>query len=132
MREVDILTKLNAISIVKENKTMVDYYLFDEFEIHQNKIPPNSEQEWHMHKRIEEVIVVTEGEILVKWKDENEIKSSFVSKGSVVRVKQSIHTIENKSNDCAEFIVFRMVPDGNDKREIIKNDKFVIKEEKII
>ncbi|MDD7793085.1 hypothetical protein [Clostridium sp. 'White wine YQ'] len=128
MKQLDILTKIDAISVVKENKTSVDYYLFDEFEIHQNRIPPNSKQEWHMHKIIEEVIVVTAGEIEVKWKENNEIKGKVVSKGAVVRVEKSIHTVENKTNSFAEFIVFRMVPEGSNKREIIKNDKVVMEE----
>jgi len=126
MNEIDILTKLNAISVIKENKTNVDYFIFDEFEIHENKIPPNSKQEWHKHKIIEEVIVVTQGDIDIKWKEENQIRSSVVSKGDVIRVKKSIHTIENKTKFWAEFIVFRMVPEGKNKREIIKNDKIVI------
>lgn len=126
MNEVNILTKADAISVVKENKTMVDYFLFDEFEIHQNKIPPHSKQEWHMHNLIEEAIVVTGGEICVRWKEDNKLNCSTVSKGTVIRVKKSIHTIENRTKDFAEFIVFRMVPDGKDKRDIIKNDKVVI------
>lgn len=34
MNEIEILTKINAISVIKENKTNVDYFIFDEFEIH--------------------------------------------------------------------------------------------------
>ena len=64
--EVDILTKLDSISVTKENKTKVDYYVFDEFEVHLNRIPPNSKQEWHLHKIIEEVLVVTEGQVVVE------------------------------------------------------------------
>ena len=30
-----------------------------------------------------------------------------ISKGTVLRVKKSLHTIENASDNCAEFIVFR-------------------------
>ena len=126
MAEVDIFTQLEAISIVKENKTNVDYFIFDEFEVHLNKIPPNTIQEWHMHMKIEEVIVVTNGEISIKWKDDGNIKNEKLMKGSVVRVKRSIHTIENNTNKWAEFIVFRMVPSGEIKRETIKNDKIVI------
>ena len=40
--ELDIFTKLDGISVTKENKTDVDYFIFDEFEIHLNKIPPNA------------------------------------------------------------------------------------------
>jgi len=126
MAEVDILTQLDAISIIKENKTNVDYFIFDEFEIHLNKIPPNTVQEWHMHVKIEEVIVVTDGELCIQWKENGTIHNEIVIKNSVVRVKKSIHTIKNITNNWAEFIVFRMVPSGDIKRETIKNDKIVI------
>ena len=126
MAELDILTQLEAISIIKENKTNVDYFIFDEFEIHINKIPPNTVQEWHMHMKIEEVIVMTEGELCLKWKENSNVNNEIIMKNSVIRVKKSIHTIENITNKWAEFIVFRMVPSGDIKREIIKNDKILI------
>lgn len=125
--EVDILTKLNGISVIKENKTNVDYFIFDEFEVHLNKIPPNSTQEWHLHEIIEEILVITKGQVAIRWKENNEIMHKTLVKDSLVRVKKSIHTIENTSNEWAEFIVFRMVPSGNVNRDIIKNDKIVIK-----
>lgn len=126
MAQVDIFTKLDAISVVKENKTNVDYFIFDEFEIHLNKIPPNSKQEWHYHKIIEEVIVVTEGSIDISWKENEQIEHSTLGKGSLARVKKSIHNIENNTNSWAKFTVFRMVPTGKNNRETIKNDKTVI------
>lgn len=126
MSEIEILSKKDAISVVKGNRTSVDYYIFKEFEVHQCKIPSHSIQEWHRHKTIEEVIVVTQGNICVKWKENGIIKTATLSKGFVLRVKHSIHTIENNSDSDAEFNVFRMVPTGEDKREIIKNDKVLI------
>lgn len=124
--EVDILTKLNAISVVKKNKTNVDYFIFDEYEIHLNKIPPHSKQEWHKHEIIEEVLVITEGQIDIKWEENDTIMYRTLLKDSIARVKNSIHTIENTTNSWAEFTVFRIVPTGNMNREIIKKDKVVI------
>ena len=124
--EVDILTKLNAISVVKGNRTNVDYYIFDEFEIHLNKIPPHSKQEWHMHKIIEEVLVVTEGQVDIRWKEKEKTMCAKLFKGSLARVKNSIHVIENTTDNWAEFTVYRMVPLGNLSREIMKSDKTVI------
>ncbi|WP_326513491.1 cupin domain-containing protein [Clostridium intestinale] len=124
--ELDIFTKLDGISVTKENKTNVDYFIFDEFEIHLNKIPPNTKQEWHKHKTIEEVLVVTKGELIVRWKENESIETTTVFKDNIVRVKKSIHTIENHTDEWAEFTVFRMVPSGEDKREIIKRDKVII------
>ncbi len=129
MAELDILTKADAISVIKDNKTSVDYFIFDEFEIHANKIPPFTKQEWHFHQIIEEVLVVTEGQLEISWEDKNEIMHSSLFKGSMVRVKKSVHIVENNSNNWAEFIVFRMVPSGNSNREIIKNDKVVIEQD---
>lgn len=124
--ELDIFTKLDGISVTKENKTDVDYFIFDEFEVHLNKIPPNTKQEWHKHEIIEEVLVVTKGELIVRWKENESIEERTVLKDNIVRVKKSIHTIENHTDEWAEFTVFRMVPSGEDKREIIKRDKVII------
>ncbi|WP_238906710.1 MULTISPECIES: cupin domain-containing protein [unclassified Clostridium] len=124
--ELDIFTKLDGISVTKENKTNVDYFIFDEFEVHLNKIPPNTKQEWHKHKTIEEVLVVTKGELIVRWKENESIETTTVFKDNIVRVKKSIHTIENHTDEWAEFTVFRMVLSGEDKREIIKRDKVII------
>jgi len=124
--ELDIFTKLDGISVTKENKTDVDYFIFDEFEIHLNKIPPNTKQEWHKHEIIEEVLVITKGELIVRWKENELIETTTVFKDNIVRVKKSIHTIENHTDEWAEFTVFRMVPSGEDKREIIKSDKVII------
>lgn len=126
MDDIEILSKKDAISIIKDNKTQVSYYIFDEFEIHQCKIPPHSKQEWHKHNIIEEVIVVTKGEICIRWKNNTKIKAAAISKGCILRVKNSVHTIENVTNNTAEFNVFRMVPTGENKREIIKSDKVLI------
>ena len=124
--ELDIFTKLDGISVTKENKTDVDYFIFDEFEVHLNKIPPNTKQEWHKHEIIEEVLVITKGELIVRWKENESIETTTVFKDNIVRVKKSIHTIENHTDEWAEFTVFRMVPSGEDKREIIKRDKVII------
>ena len=40
-----------------------------------------------------------------------------------MQVGASVHTFENDTDEVTEFIVFRFVPDGVDKRELIKGDK---------
>ena len=131
MSEIEVFTKKDAISVTKLNNTMVDYYIFDEYEIHNNTIPPHTIQEWHMHKRIEEVIIVTSGIITIKWMENGEATSLQLYQDNIIRVKQSIHTIENCSDSKATFIVFRMVPDGRLKRDIIKEDKIIIDDKRI-
>lgn len=71
-------------------------------------------------------MVVTEGQIDIRWKENKETIHRTIFKGSLVRVKESIHCIENTSDNWAEFTVFRMVPLGIVNRETIKNDKIVI------
>lgn len=125
MEELDILTLENAISVTKENKTSVNYFIFDEYEIHLNVIPSGTVQEWHKHSTIEEVIVVLSGKITLKWLSNGEPKTTDVFPNTVIRVRDSVHTLENNTDSDASFIVYRMVLDGKSKKDIIKNDKIV-------
>lgn len=120
---LDICRLEDAISVVKENGTEVSYFIFDEYEIHFNRIPPHSVQEWHFHEKIEEIILVISGKMKCSWMEKDKMKSEMIEKKEIVRVKHSVHTFSNESEDDCEFIVFRMVPDGVSKREIIKRDK---------
>ena len=110
----EIFSKSDAIHVEKINGTVVDYFIFPEFEIHRNRIPPHSTQEWHFHSKIEEVIVVTQGELVLSWMENG-------------NVKRSIHTLSNETDFPCLFTVFRFVPDGVDKRELIKQDKTILK-----
>ena len=40
--------------------------------------------------------------------------------------KRQVHTFANETEEDVEFVVFRFVPDGRDKRETIKSDKVVV------
>ena len=51
----------------------------------------------------------------------------YAVKNDIVRVHHSVHTFENDTDEITEFVVFRFVPDGTDKREMIKTDKKVVK-----
>lgn len=123
---LEILTLDNAISVDKDNKTHVDYFIFDEFEIHFNMIPPNSVQEWHYHQNIEETICVISGQMECSWLENHKINTKTIYPKQIVRVKQSTHTFSNQNNKACEFIVFRFVPDKKSKKEIIKNDKTIM------
>lgn len=123
--QVEIIRQNSSIFVQKDNGTKVNYFLFPEFEIHENMIPKNTIQDWHSHQAIEEVIIVTSGEIIIEVKeDENsDVISHKVITGDLIRVKQSIHRILNTSKQDSKFIVFRFVPEDIDKSLIIKNDK---------
>lgn len=124
MANFEILHKEDSVHVTKESGTEVNYYIFDEAEIHLNRIMPHTIQEWHFHERIDENILITKGTLLCKYIDDSGIEQScHVVKDEVVRVHNSIHTFENDSDETAEFIVFRFVPDGINKRELIKADK---------
>lgn len=123
---LEIYDTADSIYVEKDNKTKVNYFIFDEYEIHLNTLPPHSVQEWHKHHQIEEVIFVISGKLKILWKEQDQTECRTVSEDSIVRVKNSIHTLENDSDQDVRFLVYRMVPDGVDKRNIIKNDKELI------
>ena len=122
-RKVDILNKTDAISIEKENGTLVDYFLFNEFEIHYNKIPVNCVQDWHSHHAIEEIISVDQGELIVEWIENNAIFTKIVKEKEIIRMKNSIHRLSNRSNAKVKCTIFRFVPQHRDNSQVIKNDK---------
>lgn len=126
MKQVSISTLEDAIHITKGNGTSVEYFIFNEYEIHLNTIHANSIQEWHSHSKIEEVILVTKGELLLSWLEENVKKKKVIYQNQLVQVRKSIHTFSNVTDTETSFIVFRLILDGKDKREIIKGDKKVI------
>lgn len=127
-KEVEIIKVEESIKTIKSSGTEVNYFIFKEFEIHLNYIPAKAVQDWHKHSRIEECIVVTNGEININWIDKGKVIKETVKEKSVIRVKKSIHLIENSTDKSAAFIVFRMVSKDEDNREIIKNDKITFED----
>ncbi|MEI5995119.1 cupin domain-containing protein [Candidatus Enterococcus mansonii] len=118
----NIVKQTEAISIKKANGTEVDYYLFDAFEIHTNVIPAGCVQDWHVHKKIEEIIVINKGCILLEWLETDIIKEE-VRSGEIIRMNSSIHRISNKGESEAICTIFRFVSPIEDQSEVIKNDK---------
>ena len=119
-----IVIKNKAIHVEKEEGSSVDYYIFPEYEIHYNEIKPGTIQSWHHHSKITETLYVMEGEIEAHWLDDNGKKvMRMVKVGDVVDVEDTPHTFINSSQNVVKFVVFRFVPTGEDKHELIKNDK---------
>lgn len=127
-KALEILGSGQAIHVGKDNGTQVDYFLFPEYEIHLNKVRPHTVQEWHYHSRIEEVLIIQEGVLTCCWLENGKIREEELKKGQLVRVGQSVHTFENRTNEWVEFTVVRLVLDGRDKSEIIKTDKTVVRD----
>ena len=124
--DLEIKTLKDAIHVEKENHTIVDYFLFDEYEIHLNTLPPHSFQEWHYHSKIEETLVIVEGTLTAHYKINEQIITETAGLNDVIRVKASLHTFANETDKLVRFIVFRFVPDGKNKQEIIKQDKIIV------
>jgi quercetin dioxygenase-like cupin family protein len=119
-----ITPKQNAIHVDKEEGSSVDYYIYPEYEIHYNEIKPGTVQVWHHHPTVSETLYVVDGEIEAHWLNENGQKEKQIVKaGDVVEVENTPHTFINTGSGVVKFVVFRFVPTGEDKREIIKNDK---------
>jgi quercetin dioxygenase-like cupin family protein len=119
-----IHSKSSAIHIDKKEGSSVNYYIFPEYELHYNEIKPGTVQGWHHHPTITETLFVIEGEIEAHWVNElGEKQQKTVTVGDVIEVEDTPHTFINCSNRIVKFVVFRFVPTGEDKHELIKNDK---------
>ncbi|MBM7689967.1 hypothetical protein BCR24_13800 [Enterococcus ureilyticus] len=125
-----IIDQTNAVSVTKENGTDVSYFLFDTFEVHTNVIPAGCVQDWHVHNKIEEIIVVNEGTLFLEW-IESAIINKTVTTGEMIRMNNSIHRISNTSDTVAKCTIFRFVSPSEDQSEIIKTDKKIYSEEEI-
>ena len=116
MRPISFSGMEDAITVQKPNGTHVSYHIFEESEIHLNRITPGSVQEWHYHTRIDECLLITKGVLTCRWLEDGAERTRKVREQEIVRVGSSV----------VEFVVFRFVPDGRDKRETIKSDKVVV------
>lgn len=120
-------TPRDAIHVDKESGTSVDYHIFEEYEIHVNRVMPHTVQEWHSHAKIIETLFVTKGKLLCRYLgDGGKEESRYLEKNELVQVGTCVHTFENDTDEIVEFLVFRFVPEGTDKRKIIKDDKELI------
>lgn len=131
MANLEVVHEEDSIHVTKETGTEVNYYIFDEAEIHLNRMMPHTVQEWHFHNKIDENILITKGSLLCKYVDDDGVeKSCYAARNDIIRVHNSVHTFENDTDEITEFVVFRYVPDGTDKRELIKGDKVSVRREK--
>lgn len=125
-----IIKKSKAITVEKANKTSVDYFLFDTFEIHQNIVPSGCVQDWHQHTKIEEIILIHSGSLQLEWL-ENGYHKKEVNTGEIIRMNKSIHRISNIGQAEVTFTVFRFVATNENQSTIIKTDKKIYSEEEI-
>jgi len=115
---MQILRRAEALQRTRPDGTSILYYLFDEYELHYNQLPPGTIQLWHHHNDLEEVLYVIEGDLDVQWTVNGERREDVARAGDIVRVEQSSHTFVNASPTVVTFLVIRLVLDGRDKRGI--------------
>lgn len=120
-----IVSKKDVLHVEKPEGTIVDYYLFDEYEIHYNEQIPKSTQTWHHHEKIWETLFILEGELTVRWRENGEEKSQIVEKGDLIETERTPHTFENHTDNKVRFLVFKQLLNGENKKEILKTDKVV-------
>lgn len=118
-----IIKSSSSIFVDKGDGTSVNYYLFPEYEVHYNEIRPHATQQWHHHQQIEENLYIISGTLTAHWRDGEKEQSEEVGAGDMIRVEDTPHTFSNESEEVVRFIVFRFVPDGEDKSQVIKADK---------
>jgi uncharacterized cupin superfamily protein len=122
---MEITRKAEAIFLDKGNGTSVRYYIYPEYEIHYNEILAHTLQQWHHHEVIEETLYIVSGQLEAHWAKDGMAYSEKLNQGDIIRVGKIPHTFVNVSDETVQFLVFRMIPDGTDKREIIKADKVI-------
>jgi uncharacterized cupin superfamily protein len=110
-------------SATKPDGTRITYYVFPEYEIHFNEVPPNTAQPWHHHDIIEETIYIISGEVEVHWIEDDKKKIQKLYSGNIARVENSPHTLVNSSDTTVTFLVVRFVLSGKNRTEVFKSDK---------
>ena len=124
---MQIIRKSDGINVTKDEGTHVDYHIFPEYELHYNIVPPGTIQLWHHHKIIEEVLFIISGKIEAHWLKDDEKVSTELASGDIARVEDTPHTFINGSDEPVVFLVIRLILEGKNKHEIIKNDKYLDK-----
>lgn len=115
----------DVMYVEKPEGVNVAYYLFSEYEIHVDEQLPHTTQTWHHHEKIWESIYVVEGELTAQWRENEEVKKEIVKQGDIIETEHTPHTFSNDSDDVAKYIVIKQVLSGENKREVLKNDKVV-------
>lgn len=121
---MQIIRKGDALHHEKELGTIVDYHIFDEYEINVNEVPPGVTQDWHYHKVKEEVILINSGKIRAEWKEEGELRTVELNEGDLVRVEDTMHRFVNSFEEACMYVCFKLVLTGESKWDILAGDKY--------
>lgn len=118
-----ITHRSDAVHISKPESVEVDYYLFNDYEVHYNEQLPHTSQPWHHHDTIRETIYVIDGELTAYWREDGEEQSAVLHAGDLIETGNTSHTFTNESDHDVRFMVFKRVPSGANYRELFKSDK---------
>ena len=99
MRPISFSGMEDAITVQKPNGTHVNYHIFEESEIHLNRITPGSVQEWHYHTLIDECLLITKGVLTCRWLEDGAERTRKVHEQELVRVGSSVHTFANETEE---------------------------------
>ena len=118
------ITKQNdAINRKRKDGTNISYYIFDEYEVHYGELAPKVVQPWHHHAIISETLYLVEGRVKLHYLDGDDKKEKIIVPGDVVQVEKTPHTFSNPFNEVCKMVAFRFIPQGINRRELIKKDK---------
>lgn len=120
-----IIHKEDTLHVDKLEGTKVDYYLRKEYEVHFNEQVPGSTQTWHHHEQILETLFIIEGELTVRWKENDKTVEKIVHAGDLIETEDTSHTFINHTDKMVKFLVIKQVPSDEDKKELLKTDKVV-------
>lgn len=120
-----IIKKSDAVHVDKPEGTKVDYYLRKEYEVHYNEQIAGSTQTWHHNEKISETLFVIDGELTVKWREDDQEFVEIVATGDLIETENTIHTFINHTDKLVKFLVIKQVFSGEDKVELLKNDKVI-------
>lgn len=120
-----VIKSTDVSHVEKPEGTSVDYYLFNDYELHYNNQSPHTTQSWHHHEKISETIYVIDGELVVEWRENGQSFARVVKAGDLIETGQTSHTFSNNSDENVRFIVLKRIPSSVDYRETFKNDKVI-------
>lgn len=118
-----IIQKSQAVSVSKPEGTTVDYFLFPDYEVHYNEQIPGTTQTWHHHEQIWETLYIIDGELVARWREDDEEKSQVVKAGDLIESERSAHTFSNENVSIARFLVIKRIPSKEDFSSVFKSDK---------
>lgn len=120
-----IIHPKDTLQVSKPEGTDVTYFLRPEYEVHYNEQKPGTTQTWHHHETVWETLYIIEGELKVKWKENDKEKEEIVRVGDLIETERTPHTFTNHTNGLVKFLVIKQVLSGENKSELLKSDKVI-------